>query len=90
MLGNTSLAAEPQQFTNLRHFNSNSLIRNFTSFHISPRSTTQKRHHTRVQSSTGLDLLRTAEQLNPQAPIVALETVPPFDEWHRHPELLTG
>ncbi len=89
MLGNAALTAEPQQFTNLRHFNSNPQIRNFTFLNNLPRAAPQQRH-VRDQSSTGLDLLRTAEQLNPQAPIVALETVPPFEEWHRHPELLTG
>ena len=89
MLGIAALAAEPQQFTNLRQFNSNSLTRNVTCLNISSH-TAPKRRHIRAQSTKGLDLLRTAEQLNPQAPIVALETVPPFEEWHRHPELLTG
>ena len=89
MLGNASLAAELQQFTNLRYFNSNSLIRNLTCSNKLIHAASQKRHV--VTKSTGsLDLLRTAEQLNPQAPIVALDTVPPFEDWHRHPELLTG
>ena len=89
ILNSAAVAAEPQEFTNLRHFNSNSKIRHVTFLNNFPLSARQRRH-VHAQSSTGLDVLRTAEQLNPQAPIVALETLPPFEEWHRHPELLTG
>jgi hypothetical protein len=89
MLGNAALAAEPQQLSNLRQFNSENRIRNVTFWNRLPHTAPQGRH-VRANSSTGLNLLRTAEQLNPQAPVVALETVPPFEEWHGHPELLTG
>jgi len=89
MLGNAALAAEPQQLTNLRQFNTKTRIRNVTYWHKLHHTAPQRRH-VRANSSTALSVLRTAEQLNPQAPIVALETVPPFEEWRNHPELLTG
>ncbi|KAL4545911.1 hypothetical protein Ndes2526B_g05035 [Nannochloris sp. 'desiccata'] len=89
MLGNAALATEPLQLTNLRQFNSKTRIRIVTFCNKLPHTAAQW-SHVRAKSSTELNLLRTAEQLNPQAPIVALETVPPYEEWHRHPELLTG
>ena len=81
-----AVAAGPLQFTNLRHFKSK----------IHTKLTlgrTPQRANTLPRSSAGLEILRTAEEVQlptPTVPVVDLESVPPFEEWHRHPELLAG
>lgn len=85
-MGSAAVAAGPLQLVNLRHFNS----------HVHTKLTpgrAQNHKNVVARSTAGLEILKNAEELQPQAvpvPIVDLESVPPFEEWHRHPNLLAG